>query len=58
MDVFNALSNGHRGEHRERVPGWWEEGGQVSLVEELPAIHARNCGERVQQEAGGKEDEY
>ena len=41
--------------------GRWEEGEQVSLVEGLPAIHARNRVEREQQAEGGdggEEDEH
>jgi G2/mitotic-specific cyclin 1/2 len=42
---------------REWALGRWEEGEQVSLAEELPAIHARNRAEREQQAAGGGEEE-
>jgi G2/mitotic-specific cyclin 1/2 len=34
---------------REWALGRWEEGEQVYLAEELPAIHARNRAEREQQ---------
>ena len=44
---------------REWALGQWEEGQQVSLAEELPAIHAMNRAEREQQAAGGgEEDEH
>jgi G2/mitotic-specific cyclin 1/2 len=45
---------------REWALGRWEEGEQVSLAEELPAIHARNWAERERQAAGGgsEEDEH
>jgi len=43
---------------REWALGRWEEGEQVSLAEELPAIHARNRAERERQAAGGEEDEH
>jgi hypothetical protein len=43
---------------REWVLGQWEEGEQVSLAEELPAIYARNRVERELQAAGGEEDEH
>jgi hypothetical protein len=47
---------------REWALGRWEEGEQVSLTEELPAIHARNRAERVRQTAAGgggfEEDEH
>jgi G2/mitotic-specific cyclin 1/2 len=58
--MFNVLSNDHKGEHlvREWAVGRWEEGEQVSLAEELPAIHARNRAERERQAAGGEEDEH
>ena len=42
---------------REWALGRWEEDEQVSLVEELPAIHARNRAGREQQAAGGGEEE-
>jgi len=42
---------------REWALGRWEEGEQVSLAEELPAIHARNRAEWEQQAAGGGEEE-
>jgi len=56
--MFNVLSNDHKGEYQERALGRWEEGEQVSLAEELPAIHARNRTERERQSAGGEEDEH
>jgi len=37
------------------VQEWALGGKQVSLAEELPAIHARNQVERERQAAGGKE---
>jgi len=47
---------------REWALGHWEEGEQVSLVDELPAIHARNWVEWERQApgggGGGKEDEH
>ena len=45
---------------REWALGQWEEGEQVSLAEELPAIRARNRVERERQAAGGgsEEDEH
>jgi G2/mitotic-specific cyclin 1/2 len=40
---------------REWAVGRWEEGEQVSLAEELPAIHARNRAEWERQAPGGEE---
>jgi hypothetical protein len=36
---------------REWALGRWQEGEQVSLAEELPAVHARNRAERERQAA-------